>query len=165
MNDLGARVEAVCQGLSDQPGEIAFVSSLDAQNRVALPGETLPTQIVPVTTLDSLLAGRVPKVIKIDVEGHESWVLAGGAKTLADPGLAAVLMETNQSGAKFGVDDAALVAAMHDHGFTSCAYDPFTRTVGPSHPGSANTIFVRDPAAVQAICRAAPRFTLVNGTI
>lgn len=41
--------------------------------------------LVPVSTLDSILAGRfegLPLVVKIDVEGHEKQVLMGAEKTL-----------------------------------------------------------------------------------
>lgn len=44
--------------------------------------------LVPVSTLDSILAGRfdgLPLLVKIDVEGHEKQVLLGAAKTLARP--------------------------------------------------------------------------------
>lgn len=165
LNGLEQRVQAVCCGLSSEPGELRFLSSLDTMNRVALPGDDLPTITVPVDTLDALCNGRVPAVIKIDVEGHEKSVLQGAAAVLAQPGLKAVLMETNQSGAKFGVADEEIVALMRAHGFQPATYDPFTRRLSPLEGTPLNTIFVRDLAAISTHCAAARRYSLVNGSI
>ncbi len=84
---------------------------------------------------------------------------------LARPGLKAILMETNYSGAKFGVDDADLTSQVQSFGFTPYGYAPFTRTIASLQADAKNTIFLRDADEMQAICRAAPRFKLVNGTI
>lgn len=164
-NDLMDRVDAQCCGLSSSTGELLFTSSLDTMNRIALPGETRPTVKVPVRTMDELCAGRVPRVLKIDVEGHEASVLAGGHATLAAAGVDAVLMETNDSGAKFGVSDRSLIETMRSHGFTACTYDAIKREIRPTDKGAANTVFVRDLIATGARCKAAARYSLVNGSI
>lgn len=164
-NDLSERVHAWCGGLSSKAGELAFTSGLDSMNRVALPGDTLATTVVPVRTMDDLCGDDIPNVIKIDVEGHEAEVLAGGARTLANGALMAVIMETDGSGLKFGVSDEALVATMIAHGFTQCRYDAIHRQLEPGTSRSNNSIFVRDVAAMQARCRAAARYRLVNGSI
>jgi FkbM family methyltransferase len=164
-NDLSDRVEAQCCGLSFEPGELIFTSGLDTKNRLALPGEDIATVTVPVRTLDAICEGRTPRVIKIDVEGHEASVLQGAIETLARKDLDAVLMETNGAGEKFGASDAALVATMRQHGFTPCAYDAIRRRLSPAVLGDLNTIFVRDTAAVQARCEAAPRYALINSAI
>lgn len=159
------QVEAHCCGLSDAPGELAFTASLDSMNRIALPHETASTVVAPVTTLDALIGDRAAAIIKIDVEGHEQSVLAGGEKTLRRSDLAALVVETNGSGAKFGRNDDALVATLRAAGFTPCVYDPYARRLAPlTHPAD-NTIFVRDLPAMNARCRNAPRFKLVNGEI
>lgn len=164
-NDLADRVEALRCGVSAENGELCFTSGLDTMNRIALPDEDGPTVSVPVRTLDGICAARVPAVIKIDVEGHEDAVLSGGRRTLADPRLAAVIMETNASGARFGHSDHSLVETMRASGFVTCAYDAVHRVLRPAAPGTHNTIFVRDLNAMQERCRTAPRFRLVNGTV
>lgn len=85
-----ARWEAVA--LSDAPGEAhffvsksSFLSSFDKANAER---EGAPTEIVvPVRTLDSYLdelrAATDQLIIKIDVEGHEMNLLAGGSAVLA----------------------------------------------------------------------------------
>jgi FkbM family methyltransferase len=67
-------------------------------------------------TLDSLIFEDglpFPAYMKIDVDGNEGKILAGGAKTMSDPRLRAVHMELN------GGDDAknALRTGMRKHGF------------------------------------------------
>lgn len=165
LNDLAGRVEAVCGGISDRRGELRFTSELDTMNRVALPGEDIATRAVPVMPLDALCEGRSPAVIKIDVEGHELAVLDGGQAVFASPGLQAVLMETNGEGERYGQSDAAILERMLQHGFTACRYDWRTRSLVPAPRGAANTILVRDVAAMTARCRAAPHFSLVNGEV
>lgn len=150
--------EAHCCGLSDEPGELPFTIGLDAMNKVATAEDSGPTVLVPVRRLDDLLGGRVPYLMKIDVEGHEPALLAGAAETLAEPGLQAVLMETTSHVPE-------LLAIMAGHGFKPYAYDALERQLAPAVLPAANVIFLRDIAAVQERCRSAPRFTLVNGSI
>jgi FkbM family methyltransferase len=159
------QIESHCCGLSSTSGELLFTSLLDTMNRVALPGESLPTIMVPVTTLDALLQGRLPKIIKIDVEGHELSVLNGGTKTLSSPEVEAVIMETNGCGAQFGVTDDALFKKMREFGFQPGDYDPYKRSLMPQRRITQNTIFVRDFDRTGERCLHAPRYKLVNGTI
>jgi FkbM family methyltransferase len=164
-NDLGGLVEAHCCGLSDRRAEIEFTSGMDTLNRVALAGDDVETIRVPVCSLDELCAGRVPKAIKIDVEGHEAAVLGGAAQTLSRPELAAALLETRDLGNKYGSSDQQLIETMKQNGFVPCVYDARSRTLKQQDRGGFNTIFVRDLESVQAACREAPQFVLVNGRI
>jgi len=165
LNDVVDLVEPLCCGISSIAGELRFTDGLDTMNRVARADETVLSQMVPVTTLDHVCAMRMPTIIKIDVEGHECAVLAGGAKVLSSPNLQAVLMETNGSGARYGHTDAEIIETMCSFGFTPCRYVWQSCTLTPTARGAANTIFVRDPAGMSARCSAASRFSLVNGTI
>jgi FkbM family methyltransferase len=165
INGLGGRVEVRRLALSDEAGKLRFTSGFDACNRVAGTDETEGVIEVPVTMLDILCADRVPTIIKIDVEGHEMAVIAGGTRTLRDPRVLAVVMETNGSGRRYGVDDADLSQRMAQFGFQACGYDPFTRSLGPPPPAGNNTIFVRNPAAMTTRIVAAPRYQLLNCTL
>ena len=165
LNGLGERVELHCAGLSSERTELRFRADQDTTNHVMADNEPGDALCVPVTTMDELLAGRVPSAIKIDVEGHERSVLSGAQQTLSNPGLLAVVMEINGSGARYGVGDEELLAMMTVHGFTPCAYDPFARQLCDWSPFRDNAIFVRDRAALSSRLTEAKRYRLVNGTI
>jgi FkbM family methyltransferase len=163
-NRVEARVDAHCTAVSAEPGTLRFSSGLDAMNHVMRPDEKGESVEVPVVRLDAIIAGRKPKLLKIDVEGHELPVLRGAPDTLSDPGLQAVIMETNGLGRREGVSDDDLVAVMRRYGFEAFNYDAIQRTLGPPHD-PANTIFIRDAAQAAAVCAAAPRYRLCNGEI
>lgn len=165
LNDMTDRVRCCQVGLSDKAGALRFSSSLDTVNHVLTQGEELPSVDVSVTRLDDLLGQDVPVLMKIDVEGHELAVLQGGAATLGDKRLLAVIMETNGSGVRYGVSDDELIAVMRGHGFEPFGYDPFGRRLVDVMDSSGNTVFVRGKAAVEALVKAAPRYRLVNGEI
>lgn len=165
LNDLTDRVRASGIGLSDQQSILRFSSDLDCLNHVLAPGEDLPSVDVPVVTFDEWVGQDVPVLIKIDVEGHELAVLTGAEKTLADPRLPAVIMETNGSGERYGADDAELVQTMRRHGFSAFSYDPFRRKLIEPNPSNDNTVFVREKSAVEARVAGARRYRLINGSI
>lgn len=165
LNSLDERVRCRRIGLSDREGVLRFSSTLDTVNHVLAPGEDLPATDVPVATLDALVSNDVPVLVKIDVEGHERAVLSGGERTLADSRLLAVIMETNGSGARYGVTDDELVAIMSRHGFAPCGYEPFARRLTAGRPTGGNTVFVRNGDAVNQRLRTARRYALINGSI
>ena len=101
-------------------------------------------------------------MLKIDVEGYENPIVAGGMRTLANPRLQAVIMETNCSGRRYGWDDAVLVDQMLELGFDTYTYDPLTRILGPAPPKGSNAMFVRGMEKFQERVMEAPRFRLVN---
>ena len=116
-NRLGDRITVCRVALSDREGGGSLTDGLDTMNHIvesAAQGFTT----ISLRTLDSEAAVRPPAMLKIDVEGHESQVLAGGAQALADPGLLAIEIET--------VTDA-IDARLRTAGFAERFYDPFTR--------------------------------------
>lgn len=147
LNGLESLVEVAATALSDAPGTIRMTAGLGASNRIDASGIA-----VPVTTLDALLAGRVPAVIKLDVEGHEAAVLRGARASLAQPGLLALVVETRGHGDAAAVDALARAAGLAPH-----AYDPFRREFRAlAGPQFGDTIYLRDPVAAAARVRAAP---------
>lgn len=152
LNDVAALVEVASVGISDAAGELWFTNDADALNRVA-DAAHLGAIRVPVTTLDALVSERAPFCIKIDVELHESAVLAGARTVLAQPTLQAVLVETAPENRT-----EAIRAAFTQAGMVAHAYDPATRTLTRTDAFAPhNTLFVRDASIVQARLRdAAP---------
>jgi FkbM family methyltransferase len=78
-----------------------------------------------------------PECLKIDVDGAEAAVLAGAARTLADPRLRTVFIEIAE---RSQTDEAAMVAR---HGFTLAAKIPVARLRGGVYPDLFNCIFRR----------------------
>jgi FkbM family methyltransferase len=165
LNGLNALVELQCLGLSDREGLLRFTTSLDTVNHVATEDESIDSIDVRVATLDEVLQGRSPTLIKIDVEGYERAVLTGATRTLANPALLAVVMETNGSGTRYGVSDDELVQILAQFGFEQFTYDPFARRLISTVQRDGNTIFVRDIEMVARRVRESARYQLLNGEI
>jgi methyltransferase FkbM-like protein len=104
-------------------------------------------------------------VIKIDVEGHELAVLKGARKTLADPALAAVVMEVNGSGDRCRIGDEEVIAEIRSYGFSPYGYDPFMRRLLDWNSSIDNAIFLRSRSDVSSILVEARRYRLINRSI
>ncbi|WP_029076994.1 FkbM family methyltransferase [Kaistia adipata] len=166
LNGFGDRVARFHGGVGDQAGTLRFTAAHDTMNHVVEDEAGESSIAVEVKPLDTILDGRRPQLIKIDVEGYELPVLRGAsAAALADPDLLALVVETNGSGARYGVDGREIFAFLERFGFVPAGYDPFARRLGKAGSGGDNTIFVRDAERVAALCASAPRYRLVNGTI
>ena len=166
LNHLETSVQSFNLAVGNAPGVLRFSCDMDVGNRALTDGEVREGGIVvPVTTLDLLLKDQSPTLIKIDVEGYESPVVAGAEQTLQKASLHSVIMELNGSGEKFGFDEGRVFEAMADHGFGAYAYLPQTRQLAANREGQPRTdniIFVRDLPAVQARVRDVAAFS-VNG--
>jgi FkbM family methyltransferase len=166
LNRLEDRVHACNIGVGAGPGRILFSAALDTMNHAIAPGESAAGAIeVPVLALDEAASGRVPTLMKIDVEGFETPVLQGASATLASTGLKAVIVELNGAGLRYGYDDDALLRQMLDLGFRTYAYDPTSRELTDCQGRrntEGNTLFVRDLAFIQARLRDAPPFEVLG---
>ncbi|HWZ52123.1 MAG TPA: FkbM family methyltransferase [Granulicella sp.] len=96
------RVENIALGESDTTGRL-MTSEDSVQNHIASeaealkdPGASVTVEICRGDTVCSRL-GRVPNVVKVDVEGFEEEVLAGMGKMLTSPTLRSVLVEVHFS--------------------------------------------------------------------
>lgn len=168
LNDLSARVEARNECLASTPGEVEFTADFDTGNHVvAEPHCGGGTVRVPVTTLDIAVGDHDPTMLKIDVEGYETNVIAGANRTLGLPSLRAVLMELNGSGARYGFDDRRLHERMLRNDFVPATYDPASRELRPREwngPTEGNLLYVRDLQSMRARLASAPRRP-VHGTL
>ena len=162
-NSLDSRVELRQTVVGRSEGIAQFTSGADTLNHVADGSDAgaVPTQM---TTLDTALEGRSTQVLKIDVEGYESEVIAGAAKTLESREIIAVIMETNGSGSRYGVSDAELHRAMIEYEFVPCSYDPFARSLTQhTQPVSGgNTIYVKDRAQAMARVETASSYDIAG---
>lgn len=166
INRLDGRTYAYNIGLGKSDDTLRFTVDKDTTNHVITDTAwTGPSILVPVRTLDEVLDGQSPALIKIDVEGWESEVLEGAEATLRQPSLLALIVEMNGSDTAFNPNEQSVHANLLRNGFAPHAYDPFTRslTALPSkHLGAPNTIYARSAMQLQSRLDSAAPFE-VNG--
>lgn len=143
VNRVAELVDARHIAVGKEPGHLTLTSQKDTMNHIVI-GETGdPNESVAVNTLDHLLAGRIPSLMKVDVEGWEHEVFQGSSNTLQHPGLLAIIVELNQSGDRYGFSDDATHQLLMDHGFFTFRYQPFDRQLtelGGKHNANGNTL-------------------------
>mgnify|MGYP006429143833 CR=1 FL=1 len=151
INHISEQVTTYRTALGAAEGSIAFTSTLDTVNHVATEGNTQAIT-VPIMTLDGVLEGTNPILLKIDVEGFETEVLRGAQHVLENPSLQAIIIELNGAGARYGFDEAHIHQQLTLAGFTPYAYQPFERKLAKKDPASKtqNTIYIRDVAIVNS---------------
>lgn len=162
LNGVAERVELRRQAVGRAPGTARITTGHDTGNRIAVSsGSANGTIEVEVTALDAVESLRQACVLKIDVEGFESDVLAGARGTLENA--LAVVMETNRSASSHGTgsSDTAAHETLLAMGFSPFTYAPFERrlvSLGRGYKHDANTLYVRDPERAAERLRSAPAF-------
>jgi FkbM family methyltransferase len=166
LNNLSTLATARNMALGRQEGKIRFTAGLGTENHVVQDKDPAGSVEVPLTTLDAQLRGLEPAVIKIDVEGFEYDVLAGGPGCLARSSLRALIVERVGNAGKFGQDETSLHKSIRDLGFAPCTYAPETRTLR-TVPGEfiGNIIYVRNHESASARLREAPAYQFAGRSI
>jgi FkbM family methyltransferase len=153
-------VAVVDSALSDAEGEATFeVLDRDVLNRLAAPatgatdapsGDAGPRGItVPVTTLDQLVGGDPPALVKIDVEGAELSVMRGASQLLSSAG-PVLLFEHAGHSTHFGITPADLRHFLNEHGYSIYLLDgELTPWHSDDQPPTPNVVATRDIAAVR----------------
>jgi len=167
LNRSSEQVDARNEAVGQNAGWIEMITDQDTTNQALKSGEKYAgeTERVPVTALDKVLQGKIPKLIKIDVECFETEVLAGANQTLMHPQLQAVIMELNGSGVRYGYDENALHLSMLEAGFRSCQYKPMERKIVDLHgnrPETGNTLYIRDLETARNTVKTASRQRVVG---
>jgi FkbM family methyltransferase len=154
LNQIEALVETHQCGLGEAEASMRMTSHRGGLNHIAVNGDAQGTIDVPVQRLDDVMAGRSCRAMKLDAEGFEMSILRGAGRTLADPGLVALVVELNGSGLRYGFTDVAVHEAITDHGFEPYRYDPKSRrlTAAASYNmDGMNTLYVRGAQALAPI--------------
>ncbi len=148
LNDLRSRVEVIEACIGDCIGSVRMTRDLDTMNRIVSDGEIDPPYHVevPMRTLDQILEGRSPLLIKIDTEGFEGNVLLGARHTLLSPSLLAVSVEGDASKSYPSLDGLTIAGWMSNFNFVPVSYDGATRTVStdPLAFPMRNLLFARN---------------------
>lgn len=166
LNGIYSSVDAQNIGIGRENGELKFTSELDTVNHVISATEEDVNSIsVPVKTLDDVVSGQHPTIIKIDVEGFETNVIEGASTVLLQETLLAVVIELNGSGTQYGFDERVLHKKMLEYGFQTFTYSPFGRKLIPlngKNMKSGNTIYIKNIEQVKRRIKSARPFT-TNG--
>lgn len=165
LNQLENRVKCLNIYVGKEQGTIDFTVNMDTTNHGLAAGEQSDNTIsVEVSTLDEVLGGELPTLMKIDVEGYETPVLEGGLETLKKQTLHSVIIELNGSGSRYGFDESQIIKMMFDYGFRTYSYNPLDRTLvnlqGKKNMNSANTLFIRNESFVLDRLRNSPKVTI-----
>jgi FkbM family methyltransferase len=169
INNIADKVMAHNIGLGRQEATLRFTADQDTKNHIIEDDDwTGPCIHVPVLTLDTILKDRTPTLIKIDVEGWESEVLAGATLALRSSSLLGLIVEMNSSDPTFSARELAVHECLLDNRFKPHNYCPLTRsmTLLPSkNLTSNNTIYLRDVDQVSALVASAPAFQVAGRSI
>jgi FkbM family methyltransferase len=166
INQIASLVDARCMAVGSAAGQLTLTGDQDTQNHVVTGSDDAGSGgnvVVETDTLDALLAGRAPQLLKVDVEGWEHEVFQGASALLRNPDLVSIIVELNQSGKRYGFADDAIHQLLLDHGFGTYRYLPFDRrlvSLDNRHNQGGNTLYIRNPEAVNARLQTAPAFTV-----
>jgi len=154
--------------LGRNAGTVPFAEGLGTESRVLRDAgnETMACTKVKVSRLDDELAGQVPALMKIDVEGYEVEVFAGAKAILAAPSLQALVVERWRTATRPGSDEAKLHAEIRSAGFSSHRYVPAERRLMPlDDQAFGDIIYVRDLKAASERLRKASPFRIDGNQI
>lgn len=168
LNGLMDNVRIHRYAVGSERGTVKFSEGLDCINHVVETRETAGTSEVPLETVDCLVNGKSPVLLKIDVEGYERSVLLGATETLARTTLLAVIVEVNGSGQRYGATNESVFEIMEGIGMTSITYDPLKRQICEGRAlqrSSGNVVFIRDQKVVQARLASAPQRRVLGSMI
>ncbi len=161
LNELENKVISVNAAVGSVEGDLKMTNNLDTVNHVVVSDKASDhLTSIKVIKLDHFFSKiNYPKLIKIDVEGYESDVIAGMENILSSDTLCAIIIELNGSGGRYGYDEKIIHEKLLNHSFFPCKYDPFERTIKELDSyGTTNTIYIRDIDFVKSRLTSATSF-------
>jgi FkbM family methyltransferase len=122
LNGVADRVRALKLGISDQAGSASIhvpaghsgMASLDLEARPSKKFQTEVIQTVAAAGLGPLLAGELPLIVKIDVEGHEATVIRELLASSASERVVSIFYEIDTRWSAAGI----IAEMLRDAGFT-----------------------------------------------
>lgn len=146
LNKLNNKIEIHNIGLSDKKSELYFSINKGTMNHIVTK-ESDNTLKISVTTIDEFCKEVQPTIMKIDVEGYEKFVLDGALITLQNEKLKVMIIEFNNSGKKYDIDDADVFETLKEYGFLPYRYDYMKKELyllESYNFSTFNTIMIRD---------------------
>jgi FkbM family methyltransferase len=145
INNIESNVRTLNIGAGKAVGVLNFTQSLDTVNHVLAINENATNVInVEISTLDILCDDICPAILKIDVEGFETEVLAGARNLIRQSELKAIIIELNGSGMRYGFNDMEIHKELISEGFLPYSYDPFARKLIKLESFTKfNTVYIR----------------------
>ena len=168
LNDFGNIIKICNLALGNEKKRVEFTSFLDTTNHVICDAEKQTGAIeIEMDTLDNVVRGLGPSLIKIDVEGYEGNVIKGAHQVMSEDSLLALIIELNGLGSRYGFSDDFLHQQILGYGFKPYKYLPFSRQMIPldSKDSSSTSIYVRHHDAVMDRITSAPSFRVKNKTL
>ncbi len=159
INNIRERVTTIQAALGAKEGMTRLTTELGTENHIPPAADEERTTVeVKMLTLDQVITGQIPTLIKVDTEGFETEVFAGAQKTLRSY-LPTLLVERAGGGARYGYDEAALHAQIRGFGYSACVYSPMDRTLHRiSKDAVGNIIYVADFDLAQSRLQQARQF-------
>lgn len=153
-NRIQERVTSLNVGLGKDVSKLTMSNDRDTMNSIVednYQGAKIDVEILPV---DDVLNGKEAVLWKVDVEGFEEAVIQGAGRSLSNPKLLAVMLESNSEW---------IEAKMTAVGFQLHQYEPFSRSLTPvqaKSKNSANRLWIKDAGQAIARLKAARQITI-----
>lgn len=167
LNKLESSINLHPYGVSNKEGNLYFSSTNTVMNHVVQSNHPDAIQ-VKVSTIDTLVDDRDIACFKIDVEGYEMPALQGAEKVLKNHTLKMIIIELNDSGSRYKIEDREIVGFLENLGFKAYDYNPFKRhfaALDSYNKTQFNTVFIRDLPFVQKRVNGAPKVKVLNREI
>ena len=176
LNDLSDRIILLEKCVGDATGTALIKNTVEMDNFVVLEGtKAMPEMAsVPMVRIDDVVDGKVPCLMKMDIEGFELQALNGATQLLKNRNLRAMTIEIAELSRRFGVSGHEIRDFISGFGFLSIEYEPFGRRVSPtSLPKfsaahkmiTSDTIYVRDLEETRYRLTCSPARTLAGFTV
>lgn len=151
LNQLSTHIKTLNIGVAQTKEALYFSTDKGTMDRIVSSEYRNSVEVV-VDTIDHIVENKTPIAIKMDVEGYEYFALQGAKNVLGSEKLKVLILELNQSGKKYGVEDDEIVNLLGEYGFKPYEYDFRSKTIRslPSHnTHKFNTLFVKDEDFIQ----------------
>lgn len=164
LNKLENLIEPLNIGLSNVESNLYFSTDKSTMNCIV--DESYKNKLkIQVKTIDGIIKNEIPIAIKIDVEGYEKFVFDGAKKIMSNSNLKILIVELNNSGIKYGIDDDEIYKTISNYGFKPYSYNFKSKKLielDGYNKHKFNTLFIRDISFVEKRLENELRIKILN---